>query len=209
MFYICIIVGILIFISIFWGKSNYYEFIGLKPLYPEVSMILDENEIEDENTNIVTTDIQETQNITYEDDMLNTEPAIIKNPVRIRNNRIWKREERVRALLEEYYNLEFKTIRPKWLTNPETGSCLELDCYNDELGIAVEVNGEQHYIYPNVFHRTEHQFIQQVRRDRLKRHLCQLNNVYLIIVPYTILDNELEYYLYDNLRQFDLYRNNT
>ena len=84
------------------------------------------------------------------------------------------------------YGVPFTTIRPDWLQNPETGENLELDCYNDELRIAVEYNGEQHYKWPNWTAQTYEQFINQTRRDEYKMNACDRNGVYLIVVPFNI-----------------------
>lgn len=88
--------------------------------------------------------------------------------------------------MERIYGIPFATVRPAWLINPETGARLELDCYNDELKIAVEYNGEQHYKWPNFLNQTYEQFINQVRRDSFKMDICDRNNVYLIVVPYNV-----------------------
>ena len=88
--------------------------------------------------------------------------------------------------MEKIYGVPFESIRPNWLINPETGEKLELDCYNEELKIAVEYNGEQHYNWPNFTNQTHTQFINQVRRDELKMELCDRNGIYLIVVPYTV-----------------------
>jgi hypothetical protein len=76
--------------------------------------------------------------------------------------------------------------RPQFLTNPETGRALELDCYLPELGIAVEYNGRQHYEFPNSFHSDQSEFEDQIYRDNLKRQLCDENEIYLITIPYHI-----------------------
>lgn len=88
--------------------------------------------------------------------------------------------------MERIYGVPFKSIWPDWLRNPETGETLELDCYNEELQIAVEYNGQQHYTWPNFTNQTYQQFINQVRRDELKMELCDRNGVYLIVVPYNV-----------------------
>jgi hypothetical protein len=95
-------------------------------------------------------------------------------------------EEYCRKILQKIYGLEFPSCRPSFLVNPETGKELELDGYNEELEIAFEYNGEQHYNYPNVFHKTEHEFIEQVRRDIFKRKICDKRGIYLIVIPYTV-----------------------
>ena len=93
--------------------------------------------------------------------------------------------------MEKIYGVKFTTVRPTWLTNPETGKPLELDCYNDELKIAVEYNGIQHYEWPNFTNQSQDEFIDQTRRDRLKLELCDQLGVYLITVPHTIQHNDI------------------
>jgi hypothetical protein len=72
------------------------------------------------------------------------------------------------------------------LVNPETGRKLELDCYNEDLRLAVEYNGEQHYHFPNHTDQSYEEFINQARRDQFKAELCERYGVYLIVVPYTV-----------------------
>lgn len=113
--------------------------------------------------------------------------------------KISRGENICRATLESIYGVPFTTQRPDFLTNPETGAALELDCYNSELAIAVEYNGEQHYRWPNGFPMTREQFINQARRDTLKRELCDSHGVYLIVVPYNVphemIPGYISYYL--------------
>ena len=45
---------------------------------------------------------------------------------------------------EKIYNKKFAKCKPLWLKN-QRGSQLELDGYNDELKIAFEYQGRQHY----------------------------------------------------------------
>ncbi len=88
--------------------------------------------------------------------------------------------------LEQIYGAPFDTVRPNWLKNPETGMNLELDCYNDDLRLAVEYNGIQHYVWPNFTRQSYDDFVKQVRRDRFKVDTCDINGVYLITVPYNV-----------------------
>ncbi len=88
--------------------------------------------------------------------------------------------------LEKVYQVPFPTVRPNFLKNPETKRNLELDCYNEDLKIAAEYNGEQHYNFPNRFHKTKQEFLKQIRRDRLKAELCELRGIHLITIPWTI-----------------------
>ncbi len=83
------------------------------------------------------------------------------------------------------FNAPFITVRPKWLRNPKTGCCLELDCYNRDLHIAVEYNGVQHYEAGH-FGQTEADLAKQQARDQYKRDLCRRNGILFIEVPYTV-----------------------
>jgi hypothetical protein len=114
--------------------------------------------------------------------------------------RFTSRGERIcRETMEKFYGVPFVSTWPKWLINPETGRNLELDCYNEDLKLAVEYNGEQHYKWPNYTNQTEEQFINQIRRDMLKQELCEHFGVYLIIVPYSIPHNEIPLYIKNRL----------
>lgn len=42
-------------------------------------------------------------------------------------------------------DFKFPNVRPDWLRNPETNCKLELDCYNEELELAFELQGTHHY----------------------------------------------------------------
>lgn len=89
-----------------------------------------------------------------------------KHPPRNSNN---KTEERVRAILEDYFDDYFPTARPNFLRNPKTNRNLELDGYNARLNLAFEYQGKQHRVFPNYFHKTEKEFKDQKSRDKYKR----------------------------------------
>lgn len=114
--------------------------------------------------------------------------------------RFVSRGERLcRQTLERIYGAPFISIRPIWLTNPETGEPLELDCYNEELKIALEYNGEQHYKWPNFTKQSYDQFVNQLRRDKFKADLCEIYGIYLIIVPYIIKYEKIPSYIMSHL----------
>lgn len=113
-------------------------------------------------------------------------------------------EECCRAILEDLFpNYKFPMSYPKWNINPYTGHKLELDGYNEELGLAFEYNGQQHYVYPNGYHKSLEEFLKQKRRDLVKYELCNLNDTYLIVIPYTIpiegLKSFIEHHLPHNV----------
>jgi len=98
-------------------------------------------------------------------------------------------------IMSKIYGKPFTTVRPPWLKNPETKRNLELDCYNQDLKIAVEYNGIQHYEWPNFTNQSREEFQNQVRRDELKVRLCDHYGVYLITVPYTVKLDQIEDYI--------------
>jgi hypothetical protein len=105
-------------------------------------------------------------------------------PVARRTTRQPSRGERTCCeVMERIYGKPFSSHWGGFLVNPETQAEMELDCYNDELRLAVEYNGTQHYQWPNFTGQSEEDWIKQLRRDKLKRELCDLNGVYLITVP--------------------------
>lgn len=81
------------------------------------------------------------------------------------------REGWCREVLEQIFDMPFKSIRPSWLINCGTGRTMELDCYNEELQLAVEYQGRQHY-EPVPFFGGDEVFAKQQTRDRIKTNLC-------------------------------------
>lgn len=119
-----------------------------------------------------------------------------KKPVRPAGSR---KEYLCREIMEKIYQVPFEKAYPDFLRNPETGGQLELDIYNDNLKIAVEYNGIQHYRWPNFTRQSKEAFIAQVRRDNYKIEQCDKNNVYLIVVPYTVPEHLLHNYIKNRL----------
>ena len=72
------------------------------------------------------------------------------------------------ALARIYPGKVFEKLRPPWLRNPRTGRACELDFYNEELKLGLEVQGMQHYVYSNSWHKSRAEWEEQVYRDRLK-----------------------------------------
>lgn len=102
-----------------------------------------------------------------------------------------------KCAIEHLLDKQFVKIRPSWLkinTQP-----LELDIYNEELSIAIEYNGIQHYKYVKHFHRTADALEKQQERDRIKKELCEQNDIFLIIIPYTIESTDICKYIADIL----------
>ena len=73
----------------------------------------------------------------------------------------------------------FNKCRPKFL------QVLEYDGYNEELKLAFEYQGIQHYQYIPHFHRNgKEDFEKQKERDALKDILSIENNITVIRIPY-------------------------
>lgn len=106
-----------------------------------------------------------------------------------------REETKGKHLLEEMLGVPFEKIRPKWLTNPETGRALEIDCYSDDLKLGVEFSGAQHSMFVPFYHGTPEGFAKQVKRDKLKAELCEKQGVTLLTVPYWEYGERLEPYL--------------
>lgn len=158
-------------ILVFWllyGGKNEYEFIGVKPL----SMKSLFQDLPVRQTPLINSYTE------YQNNLSKSKPVKSKN---------CKGEDIVAEVLEQILSSKVeRNIRPNFLRNPVTGKNLELDCYNEEYSIAVEYNGIQHYKYPSAFHKSEEEFYNQLKRDKLKKKLCDENGVYLIPVPYWV-----------------------
>ena len=91
--------------------------------------------------------------------------------------------------------------RPKFLNNDITNKPLEIDCFNEELGICVEYHGIQHYHYTPRFHQNKDQFETQKYRDLMKRQKILEKGYVYIEVPYTVKLQDIWEYLISELRK--------
>lgn len=90
-------------------------------------------------------------------------------------------EEICREIFQTIFETSFNKSRPPWLINRQ-GYQLELDGMSEDLGIAFEHQGKQHYGI-DIFNVG----IEGLRRikdnDIIKRRLCKQNNIKLIEIP--------------------------
>jgi hypothetical protein len=134
--------------------------------------------------------------------------SLIHENDKIHNNQIHKRisklEDQVKTMLMEITpGRAWISIRPNWLKNPRTGRNMELDLYNDELKIAVEVQGQQHYEYCPKWHPGGLKDFEDLKyRDEMKEYLCASRGVRLIKVPYTLYGKreKMHQFLYEQIR---------
>lgn len=103
-------------------------------------------------------------------------------------------------ILEEVFQRPFYKIRPNFLRNDVTGYNLEIDLYNDDLKLAVEVQGDQHYKFNKFFHRNKEHFLNQRYRDEMKKIKCKQQGICMIEVPYRVGEKKLRSYIMEQLR---------
>lgn len=124
-----------------------------------------------------------------------------KPPSQSSTDRRSRGEIQCKSIAESFFNKPFKKCRPEFLRNPITQERLELDLYNDELRLAIEFHGQQHYFYSKFYHsQSKDKFQNQQYRDFLKRDLCRQHRIHLIVVPFSIGPDDMEPFLH---REFD------
>lgn len=111
-----------------------------------------------------------------------------------------KGETECRRVMEKLFQKPFPRIRPKFLTSPKTNKRLELDCYNEDLKLAVEYNGQQHYYYNPYFHKSFQDFLDIKERDLFKKKMCKQSGIKLIVVPFSVQNSEIESFILNKLR---------
>ena len=104
-----------------------------------------------------------------------------------------------KCFLQHIFEKPFIKIRPIWLRT-ENNTLLELDAYNEELKLACEYNGIQHYKYIEYFHKSEEKFKKQKERDQVKLKLCKENEVDLIVIPFDIVNENILPYIVKELK---------
>lgn len=109
-----------------------------------------------------------------------------ENPREQKNGSI--AESVCRVIIQNYTGKFFHSVRPDFLRSPKTNCPLELDGYNEELKMAFEYNGRQHYEFPNHCHKTIEEFHIQQENDRYKEARCRELDIHLIVIPYTVKD---------------------
>ena len=108
-------------------------------------------------------------------------------------------EEITRRIMNILFNQEFKKFKSDWLKN------LELDGYCEELQLAFEYDGAQHFKFVKHFHRTKDGFKNQLGLDKLKNELCEKNNVTLIRIPYSIEFKNIKNFIIEKCNEFEIY----
>ena len=88
-----------------------------------------------------------------------------------------------------FTGFQFPRKRPSFLQS-NTGRFLEVDGYCEELQLAFERQGEQHYVGDHFFYkRRRDSFPEQVARDKLKVLQCAAAGVRLVVAPCSVHRN--------------------
>ncbi|MGZ0879023.1 hypothetical protein ACWZQY_023950 [Priestia megaterium] len=91
---------------------------------------------------------------------------------------IYINEEKCRFVLEQL------TGKPFIKTRRVLRNYLELDMYNEELSLALEYQGPQHFEFLPFFHKTIENFYKRVETDEIKRKECKEKEILLLEVNY-------------------------
>lgn len=108
---------------------------------------------------------------------------------------IKKNERYVIKTVEEILNTTFIINDNKLL-----GNKLQCDGVNHELKLIIEVNGIQHYVWPSIYFDTKEKFIQQQKRDKIKKIRAKKLGYNFIVVPYWIEYKNIKNFLIRELK---------
>jgi hypothetical protein len=107
-----------------------------------------------------------------------------------------------RTFFEQMFRNAFPKARPSWLINSD-GFQMELDGCCDNLGIAFEHQGLQHFQQRKLF-QTERQFEKRRSDDERKQILCNEHNITLIEIPqivYMLPVSQVQQYIIEQCRK--------
>ena len=105
-----------------------------------------------------------------------------------------KSEDFVRRTIETLLHTKFPQAHPPWLLNKH-GTIMELDGYNEKLGIAFEYQGPQHTKFDKHYHATYTDYQQLLDNDRLKREILAERGIHLIVIDYKFPKQRIREYL--------------
>jgi hypothetical protein len=113
-----------------------------------------------------------------------------------------RNERFCRAFFEIIFERKFPKVRPKWLISSR-GHRMELDGYCEELRLAFEYQGRQHYEYKHHFYK-DSSFDQRKKDDERKRTICKENGIVLIEVPYIVDLEDMHRFIIEECKKRDI-----
>lgn len=108
-------------------------------------------------------------------------------------------EELTRSYFETIFNKKFPKCKLPWLINSR-GNKMELDGYCEELGIAFEYQGQQHYFNIHFYHQGR-SLKERKEDDELKELACKKRGINLIKIPYHIKYEKIYDFLISELKK--------
>lgn len=93
-----------------------------------------------------------------------------------------------KLLYEKYSNVSIYEEVPIKILDGSRNT-LYLDFYLPMFNLAIEVNGQQHYEFSNLFHKNKLHFLTTKSNDTKKAMWCQINNIELVTLKYNDQDN--------------------
>lgn len=105
-------------------------------------------------------------------------PTVLKEKDLIAHPRS-RSEATIIGFIKEITGEKFPTVNPSWLT--WKGRTLELDGYNEGLGVAMEFSGPLHTKWTPSFEKYERYF-NRIVRDVVKRRICKRRGVHFFVV---------------------------
>lgn len=109
--------------------------------------------------------------------------------------KIYVNESYCRMVIETLTGKNFYKCRPEWMKCPTTGKLLEIDMLNEELKLALEYNGKQHYEFIPRLHKNYRNYIRRLEIDKLKKEMLYNKGYKFIEVPHTEQNNIYNYIL--------------
>lgn len=112
----------------------------------------------------------------------------------------FQREQAIRDVVERMFGMPFPRVRPAWLKSPGCRR-LELDMFNENLKLAFEHNGIQHYQRHAFFHESQEAFLHQQRNDEWKQRTCKNEGIILITVPHDVSIENVDLFITSELNR--------
>ena len=77
---------------------------------------------------------------------------------------------------------------------------MEIDGYNKENAICFEYQGQQHFFYVKHIQKKYENFLNQKRRDRIKKKIIKNHGILILYPDYKIKIIEYPYFILDSLK---------